>query len=95
MYGSFLHFLIVASGCCCLYCMLCFVASHINWFSWQERQRIIYDEQKKLAQHQAQTKPQMAKYEDELARKRMQVLNLLKLRILIVLFRAVFLILPL
>ncbi|KAG4973574.1 hypothetical protein JHK87_030395 [Glycine soja] len=37
-----------------------------------ERQRIIYDEQKKLAQHQAQTKSQMAKYEDELARKRMQ-----------------------
>jgi len=47
----------------------------------QERQKIIYDEQKKLAQHQAQIKSQMAKYEDELARKRMQVLNLLKLRI--------------
>lgn len=40
-----------------------------------ERQRIIYDEQKKLAQHQAQTKSQMAKYEDELARKRMQAEN--------------------
>ncbi|KAL0735705.1 hypothetical protein Bca4012_011915 [Brassica carinata] len=37
-----------------------------------ERQRVIYDEQKKLAQHQAQTKAQMARYEDELARKRMQ-----------------------
>ncbi|XP_027354613.1 ATPase family AAA domain-containing protein 3 isoform X1 [Abrus precatorius] len=51
-----------------------------------ERQRIIYDEQKKLAQHQAQTKSQMAKYEDELARKRMQVLNLLKLGIYILSF---------
>ncbi|ESW21128.1 hypothetical protein PHAVU_005G044000 [Phaseolus vulgaris] len=40
-----------------------------------ERQKIIYDEQKKLAQHQAQTKSQMAKYEDELARKRMQAEN--------------------
>lgn len=33
---------------------------------------MVYDEQKKLAQHQAQTKSQMARYEDELARKRMQ-----------------------
>ncbi|OAY48613.1 ATPase family AAA domain-containing protein 3-B [Manihot esculenta] len=40
-----------------------------------ERQRVIYDEQKKLAQHQAQTKSQMARYEDELARKRMQADN--------------------
>ncbi|XP_023512994.1 ATPase family AAA domain-containing protein 3-B-like [Cucurbita pepo subsp. pepo] len=40
-----------------------------------ERQRVIYDEQKKLAQHQAQTKSQMARYEDELARKRMQAEN--------------------
>ncbi|CAL5186232.1 unnamed protein product [Lathyrus oleraceus] len=40
-----------------------------------EKQRIIYDEEKKLAQHQAQTKSQMAKYEDELARKRMQAEN--------------------
>ncbi|XP_027361486.1 ATPase family AAA domain-containing protein 3-B-like [Abrus precatorius] len=40
-----------------------------------ERQRIIYDEQRKLAQHQAQTKSQMAKYEDELARNRMQAEN--------------------
>lgn len=37
-----------------------------------DRQRVIYEEQKKLAQHQAQTKAQMARYEDELARKRMQ-----------------------
>ncbi|KAG4979289.1 hypothetical protein JHK82_032538 [Glycine max] len=51
-----------------------------------ERQRIIYDEQKKLAQHQAQTKSQMAKYEDELARKRMQVLSLLKLRVFVLSF---------
>lgn len=40
-----------------------------------ERQRVIYDEQKKLTQHQAQTKSQMARYEDELARKRMQAEN--------------------
>ncbi|KAJ8755574.1 hypothetical protein K2173_022153 [Erythroxylum novogranatense] len=40
-----------------------------------ERQRVIYDEQKKLAQHQAQTKSQMLRYEDELARKRMQADN--------------------
>ncbi|KAG6655481.1 ATPase family AAA domain-containing protein 3-B-like isoform X2 [Carya illinoinensis] len=40
-----------------------------------ERLRVIYDEQKKLAQHQAQTKSQMARYEDELARKRMQAEN--------------------
>ncbi|KAH9321427.1 hypothetical protein KI387_016066, partial [Taxus chinensis] len=37
-----------------------------------ERQRVIYEEQKKLAQQQAQTKAQMARYEDELSRKRMQ-----------------------
>ncbi|KAJ6887159.1 ATPase family AAA domain-containing protein 3-like [Populus alba x Populus x berolinensis] len=40
-----------------------------------ERQRVVYDEQRKLAQHQAQTKSQMARYEDELARKRMQAEN--------------------
>ncbi|KAK2658451.1 hypothetical protein Ddye_004984 [Dipteronia dyeriana] len=40
-----------------------------------ERQRVMYDEQKRLAQHQAQTKSQMARYEDELARKRMQAEN--------------------
>ena len=43
----------------------------------QERQKVIYDEQKKLAQHQAQTKSQMARYEDDLARKRMQACNFL------------------
>lgn len=37
-----------------------------------DRQRVIYEEQKKLVQQQAQTKAQMARYEDELARKRMQ-----------------------
>ncbi|KAJ7540442.1 hypothetical protein O6H91_10G015100 [Diphasiastrum complanatum] len=37
-----------------------------------ERQRVMYDEQKKLVQQQAQTKAQLARYEDELARKRMQ-----------------------
>ncbi|XP_072958307.1 uncharacterized protein [Typha angustifolia] len=36
-----------------------------------DRQRVIYEEQKKLVQQQAQTKAQMARYEDELARKRM------------------------
>jgi ATPase family AAA domain-containing protein 3A/B len=48
-------------------------------FAWQERQRVVYDEQRKLAQHQAQTKSQMARYEDELARKRMQacIINIL------------------
>ncbi|KAG2318263.1 hypothetical protein Bca52824_021385 [Brassica carinata] len=40
-----------------------------------ERQKVIYDEHKKLAQHQAQTKSQMARYEDDLARKRMQAEN--------------------
>ncbi|KAK9093929.1 hypothetical protein Scep_025398 [Stephania cephalantha] len=40
-----------------------------------ERQRVIYEEQKKLVQQQAQTKAQMARYEDELARKRMQAEN--------------------
>ncbi|CDY49920.1 BnaCnng18300D [Brassica napus] len=40
-----------------------------------ERQKVIYDEHKKLAQHQAQTKSQMARYEDDLARKRMQARN--------------------
>lgn len=34
---------------------------------------MIYEEQKKLSQQQAQIKSQMARYEDELARKRMQV----------------------
>lgn len=38
---------------------------------------MVYDEQKKLAQQQAQVKSQMARYEDELARKRMQVHDLL------------------
>lgn len=36
---------------------------------------MMYDEQKKLAQHQAQIKQQMIIYDDELAKKRMQVLN--------------------
>jgi len=33
----------------------------------------MYEEQKKLNQQQAQTKAQLARYEDELTRKRMQV----------------------
>ncbi|KAL8142700.1 hypothetical protein V2J09_015732 [Rumex salicifolius] len=40
-----------------------------------EKQRVLYDEQKKLVQQQAQTKSQMAKYEDELVRKRMAAEN--------------------
>jgi hypothetical protein len=52
----------------------------------QERQRVIYDEQKKLAQQQAQTKAQMARYEDELARKRMQVIFSSNILFIVVLF---------
>ncbi|XP_002982368.2 ATPase family AAA domain-containing protein 3-B [Selaginella moellendorffii] len=37
-----------------------------------DRQRVMYEEQKKLVQQQAQTKAQISRYEDELARKRMQ-----------------------
>ncbi|KAH7431239.1 hypothetical protein KP509_08G038900 [Ceratopteris richardii] len=37
-----------------------------------KKQQVMYEEQKKLVQQQAQTKAQMARYEDELARKRMQ-----------------------
>ncbi|XP_024376697.1 uncharacterized protein [Physcomitrium patens] len=37
-----------------------------------ERQRVIYEEQKKLLQQTAQNKAQLARYEDELTRKRMQ-----------------------
>lgn len=33
----------------------------------------MYEEQRKLVQQQAQTKAQLARYEDELTRKRMQV----------------------
>ncbi|KAL5699120.1 hypothetical protein ACHQM5_030063 [Ranunculus cassubicifolius] len=40
-----------------------------------DKQRIIYEEKKKLAELQTQTKTQMARYEDEVARKRMQVPN--------------------
>ncbi|KAG9154933.1 hypothetical protein Leryth_012125 [Lithospermum erythrorhizon] len=40
-----------------------------------EKQRVSYDEQKKLAQAQAQMKSQMVRYEDELSRKRMQAEN--------------------
>ncbi|KAL3653795.1 hypothetical protein CASFOL_003476 [Castilleja foliolosa] len=40
-----------------------------------ERQTVVFDEQKKLVQQQAQGKSQMLRYEDELARKRMQAEN--------------------
>ena len=33
----------------------------------------MYEDQRKLIEQQAQTKAQMARYEDDLARKRMQV----------------------
>lgn len=39
----------------------------------QERQRKLAEEQRNLVQQQAQAKAQMLRYEDELARKRMQV----------------------
>ena len=39
----------------------------------QERQKVVYEEQRKLQQANAQTKAQLQRYEDELARKRMQV----------------------
>lgn len=35
----------------------------------------MYEEQRKLVQQQAQTKAQLARYEDELTRKRMQVIS--------------------
>jgi ATPase family AAA domain-containing protein 3A/B len=38
----------------------------------QEKTRVDYDERKKLEQQRAQVKSQMSRYEDELARKRMQ-----------------------
>ncbi|KAL6527031.1 hypothetical protein OROGR_016121 [Orobanche gracilis] len=40
-----------------------------------EKQRVIYDEQRKLDQQRTEIKAKMAKYEDELARKRMQAEN--------------------
>jgi len=40
---------------------------------------VLYEEQKKLNQQQAQIKSQMARYEDELARKRMSVCIMISL----------------
>ena len=40
---------------------------------WQDKQRKMAEEQMNLVQQQAQAKAQMLRYEDELARKRMQV----------------------
>lgn len=40
----------------------------------QERQRKLAEDQRNLVQQQAQAKAQMLRYEDELARKRLQVL---------------------
>lgn len=39
----------------------------------QERQRKLAEDQRNLVQQQSQAKAQMLRYEDELARKRMQV----------------------
>lgn len=41
----------------------------------QDRQRMMLEEQRKLVQQKAQTEAQLARYNDELARKRMQVGN--------------------
>lgn len=38
----------------------------------QDRERVVFEEKKKLAQQQAQNKAQMSRYEDDLKRKRMQ-----------------------
>lgn len=43
------------------------------FFNLQEKQRKLHEEQRDLIQQQAQAKAQMLRYEDELARKRMQV----------------------
>lgn len=55
-------------------------ASTVTWylyfyFHWQERQRKLHEEQRDLIQQQAQAKAQMLRYDDELARKRIQVLR--------------------
>ena len=60
-----------------IYVRVILLYSLLMHYIFQERQRVIYDEQKKLAQQQAQIKSQMARYEDELARKRMQANSLL------------------
>lgn len=39
----------------------------------QHRQQLMMEEQRKLVQQKAQTEAQLARYNDELARKRMQV----------------------
>ena len=84
MFYTFLCFTLffskLASKCCAASGTICY--GHVIFLivivfeylpgCWQERQRVINDERKKLSQHQAQAKSQMARYEDELARKRMQ-----------------------
>lgn len=49
------------------------ILAYIVTIHWQERQRKLAEEQRNLMQQQAQAKAQMLRYEDELARKRMQV----------------------
>ena len=46
---------------------------YVNMLDLQDRQRKLAEEQRNLIQEQAQAKAQMLRYEDELARKRMQV----------------------
>lgn len=64
-----LSFLILYFEVHCI-CLLCLI---IECGNAQERQKVMYEEQRKLVQQQAQTKAQLARYEDELTRKRMQV----------------------
>lgn len=51
-------------------------------FPLQERQRKLAEEQMNIVQQQAQANAQMLRYEDELARKRMQVVTFLSIHIL-------------
>lgn len=40
---------------------------------WQDKQRKMHEEQRELIQQQAQAKAQVMRYENDLAKKRMQV----------------------
>jgi len=50
-------------------------SANYDYFPTQERQRKLAEDQMNIVQQQAQAKAQMLRYEDELARKRMQVLE--------------------
>lgn len=47
------------------------------YLHWQDKQQKMAEEQRNLVQQQSQAKAQMLRYEDELARKRMQVKGLI------------------